>query len=1372
MALNAGSIEIKLFADIARLQSDMNKANKTVDNAMGRIDKSVNLARRAFTGLAGAFGAAQLAKLADEYKKFDSQLQLSTKNAKDYASAYENVIRISRIAQSDIGAVGVLYARLNNNLREFNVTQNQVASVTENVALALRVNNATVQETSSVMLQLSQSFGSGRLNGQEFLAVAEGAPALLRQLAKSMGVPFGALKELSSQGKITREELLKAFSDPAYLAANREMVKSVGTISSSLNVLTNNLKVFIGEGDKATGVSRLISNAIILLADNINLLAGGAIVYLIAQTGLYISSIYASITASRLRQVEVLREQVILERKAAVETAAAFATANNARAVTMAARANSAAATEMAAVQTALAARMTATVGVTGLLSTGIAALGGPVGALITLLGLAATAWFVFGNAGAKELDRIRDKTNQLNDIKGISPEETKKKAKTDLDVLGSEKARLDKLLEGYKKHAVAVKIAAENGIGGAEMVAAANQKVTKIQQELILNAKDIARLKKEEKEANEVIAVQNDSSLKAQKFLSDNSIKFLNEELALQRQIIEAAKISNLDADTKNKIIADATKKMEDLTGATKLHKEADKAAKEEQTEYQKELNEAIKVQIDFLEAQAKARDAEVEAINKQNDTIQKSIDTLNENIYIAQYGEEAFRQLENARLNDSLATAKQTLEQAKQNGATADAIKYAEDFIAALEKQIELKKQANNLEQTKEILKREKEMEEEKIKATERSADKAIKEHDRVADAMENALTNAIFRGFENGESFAFNFRDSLVASFKTMILRPLVKFAIDASGLSDISATISNVLGGNVNGATANVSNGTGTFDMLRQGLDSLNSNVVGSIEKLGVFFSNGQGKLGDTIGGFLGANASTIATALSYSDAALKLIKGDVKGAAFSAAGTAIGGYFGGPVGAAIGSFLGSTIGGMIGGKKQPRRTVTQLPQVSEAFNAQLSALIKSTGGEGNVTSNTSYKGRKKGSGYGDFSAMVDGVAISDSIRYKKAYGEASMQEFITRTLTVTLTRAIQASSIDQAFKDIFVGITTREDMAKTIQSVITLNENNVQLTDSLGTTAREMALLAVESDIAGDNLVTFVTELTSVANELFSVGDAMVIAKTNIDNAFRGLSSGAIPANLKAFDAAIKAIDTTSAEGRQSFLGLIALRGTFAGFDKQITSMKDNVRGAIFSIASDEQKLIMQQQDMNRIFGELGYTVPGSVQELIALGQSIDFTTKEGLNLANVFPTLVQMFSQTKATVDGLVNSLSSLDSSRFRTLFEFTRAQSYVRNGIPLSSLPSYAVGTNFVPNDGLAMIHQGERIIPASDNARLTGDMTTMVSEIRQLRQEMQAQNVSIATSNAKMQKIFQRWDGEGIPYFRDLDGNGVVLDVNVVTP
>lgn len=316
-----GSLEIKLFASLARLQSDMDKAGKTVDAAMSRIDKAIGTTKAAFTGLAGAFGAQSIVRLADEYKRFDSQLKLATRSASQYEEAYARVVDISAKSQSDIGAIGVLYARLANNLRDAGASQKEVGDIAESISLSLRVANATVQETNSVMLQLSQSFGSGKLNGQEFLAVAEGAPALLRQVAKEMGRTYGELKDLATEGKITADVLKRAWTNPEYLEGVREQVKQVGTIASAMTVLKNNLTLYVGETDKATGTSRLLSQTIIFLSENIDTLVKLGIGALIVSLSKYISGTMAAIAASRLKQAELIKETVISERAAAAEIA-------------------------------------------------------------------------------------------------------------------------------------------------------------------------------------------------------------------------------------------------------------------------------------------------------------------------------------------------------------------------------------------------------------------------------------------------------------------------------------------------------------------------------------------------------------------------------------------------------------------------------------------------------------------------------------------------------------------------------------------------------------------------------------------------------------------------------------------------------------------------------------------------------------------------------------------------------------------------------------------------------------------------------------------------------------------------------------------
>ena len=71
---------------------------------------------------------------------------------------------------------------------------------------------------------------------------------------------------------------------------------------------------------------------------------------------------------------------------------------------------------------------------------------------------------------------------------------------------------------------------------------------------------------------------------------------------------------------------------------------------------------------------------------------------------------------------------------------------------------------------------------------------------------------------------------------------------------------------------------------------------------------------------------------------------------------------------------------------------------------------------------------------------------------------------------------------------------------------------------------------------------------------------------------------------------------------------------------------------------------------------------------------------------------------------------------------------EFLAAQSVynVAANQPGASRASFAVGTNYVPQDMTADIHRGERIIPAADNVTLMASNQEMVAEIRQLNQRI----------------------------------------------
>jgi hypothetical protein len=599
------------------------------------------------------------------------------------------------------------------------------------------------------------------------------------------------------------------------------------------------------------------------------------------------------------------------------------------------------------------------------------------------------------------------------------------------------------------------------------------------------------------------------------------------------------------------------------------------------------------------------------------------------------------------------------------KEKNIQDEIVKQAEDLIKAKEKahqdEIERIKQITQLQQTQAN---------ENFRQAQNVQREIENANQRMAESLNRSLTDALLRGFESGLGFAENFRRTLRNMFATLVLQPVISFILQPV-TSAATGIMSQILG------TSGTGGGMGSLSSTLGGIGNLftssNEAILRGIEGVGTAISTGMDGIRNSIGGFISKNAELIGQGLSFLDASIKLISGDVRGAAFSGAGAGLGLLLtkGMPLGGAIGSAIGSFVGGLFGGKKQPPRTVTQLPDVAEAFNESLSALLQGFGRTGDVTSTASFTGRAGGSGYGGFSAMVEDMAINDIIRYKDAFNDESLQAFITRTLTETLTRAIKSTDIDQAFKDLFEGITKREDMGLTIQAVVQLNKNNQQLTDTLGITATQVALLARESNIAGDNLALLVNTLTGVANELFTTGDALVAIKAGIDSAFSTITNSELPANLKAFDDALRAIDTTTAAGRKDFLGLIELRGTFAEFENAMAGLRGNVRGALFTIVDDAERISMMNEDLIKLFTDLNLKVPTTVQELINLGNSIDLTTAAGINLANAFPTLVSAFNQTQqAIADAVSEANRNVEIARNNLISSFEAERSRLQGVI------------------------------------------------------------------------------------------------------
>lgn len=1248
-ARKVGEASESASSGVARYSDSTRKANEATVSLVNSLKATV-------AGYVSLRGATAIATSIDEYTKYTAQLKLATRSTQEYQQALVNVRSISQKAQADVGAIGVLYARLNNSLRELGVAQDGISRVTETVSLALKASGASAAEASSAMLQLSQAFGSGVLRGEEFNAVAESAPGLLRALAESLNVPFGALKNMAAQGQLTSDVLYKAFSDGKLLDSLRVQAESVKTISGSLQTLKNVVIDTAGAFAERTAFVTLFSEAINKVSTSVKILkalsAGESI-----ETSL--DKLFPSYQKFAQQMAQLQEGEKLIS--------------NSAKTI----------------------------IGRDSIM-----------GELQRIdIGKIGQVNEEFQKIKQRSVAFLADTTNQLKDTQAA--------------------------LDEYKN-----KMA----------------QVAEFEKYGLLTTDQARRYRAQ---YNEELKKGNKTSAETNSY---------------------AVGLANTYADLFTKAVAlNAPQETQAQTLQRLLDgfKGADSAARQ-----------FIQTQIDlansaaddtYIANQLKALDAQTESVLEQAKAVEAEVDA---------YGKlpSQITEVTIARLND-----RKALLESLGLG------------VQDVEAQITAYERLRQAQSGKEFQEKQAAQQKATVDAAKKTADEVQRNYERASDNISRSLSDALMRGFENGKSFAENFKDTLVNMFKTLILQPVIKFLIDSSGLTKILGAVSGTLSGVANaggvaGATGSgstlstlVSTGKSLYSAFTQGITGLNNTIVGSIGDLGTFLVD---KGFNSLGGMIGQYNSAIAGALPYSAAVLQLLGGDVKGAAVTGITTAIGSAIAGPVGGAIGAAVGSLLGSAFGGRtKNPRigasvagtysngdftstsskggskklveAYISPLTNLSDQFTTALGSFMKSLGQEAVIKTRAEFATKNDKGTIASFFGSINGNKFGQgSQSYSKDVKQA-WNDFVKNSLGKTLVSAIRASDLEQGIKDLFKGFADPSQVSSLMQSVIQLNSASEELNDTYGITVETAAKIARAGGSSNKEIAEFAATFSSFALSLMKPSEQLLLAKSNITEAISEIVDSAVSLDsLSSFDALLKGIDTTTKEGQAQFAELFKLRDSFSSYIASLDSVKSSVDSTILSLMSPADQLAKYQTDLASAFDELNLSMPGSIEELIALGQSIDYTTEAGLDLALAFPSLVSAFQSAQSATDALMESLNSLDTNKFKTLFDLNRYKAVATNfgtsfadNYQKTAMPSFDVGTNYVPNDMTAKIHKGERIIPAADNAALmqklsksdNGDLLAAVNRLEEA-------NKSMARNMASMERKISKWDSDGLPEFRDI--------------
>lgn len=264
--------QIKITADTTQALASI----KRIEQSLGGLTSTANLATNALGALAGVLSVRALINFSDEITSVRNRLLQLSDSQEDVNNQFRALAGIALEARTPLAQTSDLYFRIAKNAEQLGISQREAAEITRSVAKALSASGMSAQEAAGPLLQLGQALQSGRFQGDELRSILEGLPTVAKALADSLGVPIGALKELGAQGRITGADFVKAMRE-ARDSIDRDFAKTIPTVAQAFQQLKTSAMIAYDQFEQNTQVGQsfartiqILAGAILIASENID----------------------------------------------------------------------------------------------------------------------------------------------------------------------------------------------------------------------------------------------------------------------------------------------------------------------------------------------------------------------------------------------------------------------------------------------------------------------------------------------------------------------------------------------------------------------------------------------------------------------------------------------------------------------------------------------------------------------------------------------------------------------------------------------------------------------------------------------------------------------------------------------------------------------------------------------------------------------------------------------------------------------------------------------------------------------------------------------------------------------------------------------
>ena len=320
---------VRIEATTAQLRQEMARADSSVAQVSGKIDKSLGRVDAAFdragehaqhasglikSALAAAIGAAGIGKIieaADSYGQMSDRIGMATVSVGEYDLVQQRLLDTARRTYRPLAEAQELYIRTSDSLKSMGYNTSQALDVMDSFSFLLVTNSASADKASSAIDAYSKALQTGKVEADGWQSILAAMPTVVDTIAKSTGKTAEEIRSLGAQGKLGLDILTSGLQKAS--KANGELADGMSiAVRDAVQNLSNSFSVYVGRLNEATDFTGALGKAISLVGDNFETIADVAImaaVAALARYGALAATSAATATYSALKDVAARKSQ-------------------------------------------------------------------------------------------------------------------------------------------------------------------------------------------------------------------------------------------------------------------------------------------------------------------------------------------------------------------------------------------------------------------------------------------------------------------------------------------------------------------------------------------------------------------------------------------------------------------------------------------------------------------------------------------------------------------------------------------------------------------------------------------------------------------------------------------------------------------------------------------------------------------------------------------------------------------------------------------------------------------------------------------------------------------------------------------------------